>query len=880
MRNLCLVLLTVPLLLGPAALLAQAPDSARNAHAAAPVAVAVPGTGAITLDGRLTEDAWAAATPVTQFTQTDPVEGEPATERTEVRFLYSGEMLYIGARMYDSGKVSRRLGRRDAYLSDADRFTVTLDSYHDHRTAFRFSINPSGVRGDEAMSNDYWGDDSWDPVWEVETTVDADGWTAEMRIPLSQLRFSRADEQRWGVQLSRWISRKQESVVFAFTPKKERGGIARYGHLVGLEGLKPGKRLELLPYVSSRAEYREVPQQDAFANPYRDGSDFFAGAGLDLKFRVTSNLTLDATINPDFGQVELDPAQINLSAFETYYQEKRPFFVEGAEIFNFGSSGGCFGCPQMFYTRRIGAQPRGLPDWMLYSQRSALYTDYPDATTILGAAKLTGKTAGGWSIGVLEAVTAAERARFITEARENGEAVVEPLTNWFVGRVRRDFRNGQSSIGVLGTAVNRDLSEDYFVQRLRGSAYSAGIDFQHQWANRSWSLSGFLAASTVAGDSGVILAAQRAPARYYQRPDAAHLALNAAARTLNGVTAGLQLGKEAGEHWRGGVSVGTTTPGYEINDFGFQYSTDRIQSSAYLNYSENQPGPVFRRWSARANVGGEWNYGYDRLGTYLSLGGNGQLLNYWNGGFYANARPANLNDRLTRGGPLAASPASGNLSGHLFSDSRKPYTVGLFGGYGWNTAGGWSVYLSPDLGIKTAPNWSLSVGPSFSRSRDVAQYIGSVADSTATATFGRRYLFAPIDQTTLGIGTRLNYTFRPGLTLEGYLEPFLASGAYDDPRQLRAPRTFAFDPYTPPSPVDRDFNYLSLNGSAVARWEWRPSSTLFLVWQQQRGGYYGAFNNPAYPSLGRFNPGRDFGELWDLRPDNVFLLKVNYWLNP
>src|SRR5688572_14007559 len=487
-----------------AAIQAPAPDTA------APTAVAARATGELRIDGRLDEPAWSTAAPVTSFTQRDPNAGAPATERTEVRIVYDAEAVYVGARLFDSsGRPSSRLGRRDSELDGSDWFFVTFDSYHDHLTAFRFGVNPDGVRRDAKVGDDD-DDDSWDPGWDAAASRAATGWPAELRIPLSQLRFRTGDEQTWGLQLVREIARNNEESWFAFVPKRERSGVARYGHLAGMNGLVPSGRLELLPYLVTRARFN-TPAQDGdvtFGNPYRDGSEQTAELGLDLKYRVASNITLDATVNPDFGQVEVDPAVVNLTAFETRFEERRPFFIEGAEIFSFGGA-------ELFYSRRIGAPPPGrVPS-------SSVYDDMPENSTILAAAKLSGK-ARGWSLAVLDGVTGRERASYITSDGLSGKADVAPLSNYFVGRARREMREGQTVVGGMATSVHRDLGDDALASRVRSRAFAGGIDFAHEWADRKWSVSGHVAGSHIAGSSAVIDAAQRSSARYYQRPDATH----------------------------------------------------------------------------------------------------------------------------------------------------------------------------------------------------------------------------------------------------------------------------------------------------------------------------------------------------------------------
>lgn len=434
----------------------ESPGTPDPHMAASPRVLALRVDGGIRLDGLLDEDEWALAMPASHFIQTDPRDGLDATEPTEVRILYDDDALYIGARMHESrGAIKKRLGRRDSYLSDSDWFYVMLDSYHDHLTAYQFSVNPAGVKRDELTGGGGGGgfgrgDASWDAIWDVATTTDSAGWTAEIRIPFSQLRFKVAAEQVWGIQFSRRAISKEEVTVLSHTPKSERGGVARYGHLEGLRDIGPGRRLEVLPYTVSRVEYRDV----SAGNPFRDGSDFFTGAGVDLKYRLTSSLTLDATVNPDFGQVEVDPAVVNLSAFETSFDEKRPFFVEGSSIFRFDDM-------RLFYSRRIGRRPQG------GTPGGTQFSDVPVNTTILGAAKITGQTRTGWNIGVVQALTAEERAPYLDADALRGEATVEPLTNYLVVRAAKNLRSGETQLGGIVTAVNRDLSDEGLASALR-----------------------------------------------------------------------------------------------------------------------------------------------------------------------------------------------------------------------------------------------------------------------------------------------------------------------------------------------------------------------------------------------------------------------------
>ena len=848
----------------------------------APVVIAAPVIGDLEIDGQLDESAWTAATPVTSFTQRDPDPGAPATERTDVRILFDHAAVYVGARLFDStGEVSSRLARRDSWLPGSDWFTVAFDSYHDHLTAFRFGLNPDGVRRDEKISAGNDEDGSWDPVWTGAATRDARGWTAEMRIPLSQLRFRREDTQVWGIQLVREIARNAEESWFAFVPKSERAVVARYGHLVGLSSLAPRGRLELLPYVVTRARYDTPAESDevTFANPYRDGSEQSTSLGGDLKYRLASNLTLDATINPDFGQVEADPAVVNLTAFETRFQERRPFFNEGAEIFDFNGT-------ELFYSRRIGARPPGnVPD-------DAVYDDMPERSTILAAAKLTGKT-HGWSVALLDGVTGRERASYIDADGLRGVAPVAPRSNYVVGRARREMRAGQTVVGGMITSVHRDLADSVLASRVRSRAFAGGADFTHEWNARKWSLDGFLAGSLIEGTPAVITDAQRSSARYFQRPDATHLTLDSSATSLGGFAGRLRLRRPAGEHWRGDATVGTVSPGFETNDVGFQSRADEYAATATVQYVHEEPGRRLREWRLEGGPRASWNYDGDRIETRFNLEGRAELLNYWDGDFELNHALPALDDRLTRGGPLVRSPARTNLQVSIESDDRNAVTLDAGIDAWWGEAGSRTA-LELGIGLKPAPNWNISVGPEWSREHTSSQFVASVIDPLASSTFGIRYVFADLEQTELSLATHANVTFSPTLSLEAYARPFIGSGTFDGLKELVRPRAYEFTRYAEDGSIEGDdgeivvdpdgtgpaeafevddetFTTRSLRGSAVLRWEWRPGSTLFLVWQQQR---------ELEDASGDLRLRRDLRRLGRARPTNVFVLKATWWINP
>ena len=832
---------------------AQTGRPAEHPHGPRPVVQAVRTDAHIHIDGRLDEAAWSAAPVHSDFTQIDPEEGRPASQRTEVRILYDDNALYVGARLHDDGEITGRLGRRDMPLGDSDWFGVMLDSYHDHRTAFGFDVNPAGVRRDEIKVIEA-DDNSWDPVWDVATTVDEDGWTAEYRIPFSQLRFSADDVQSWGIQLERVIGRLREYSVSTFVPKSEQGGVPRYGHLEGVRDIEPGRRLELLPYAVLKGEY-----VDPGANPYRTDSEQSFSAGLDLKYRPTTNLTLDATINPDFGQVEVDPAVINLGVYETFFEEKRPFFIEGSEIFDFGSGQG----GQLFYSRRVGRVPQVAPP--------TPFADVPTATTILGAGKLSGRTGDGWSVGAVEALTQQETARYVGTGGLDRELVAEPLTNYFVGRARKDLRGGATAIGGIFTATNRSMEDGSPANRtLHSSAYAAGVDLRHEWADRSWALRGAVAVSRVAGTAEAITRTQRLSTHYFQRPDADHLDVDSTATSLTGAVAYLSLERQAGEHWRGLVTAATTTPGYEVNDLGFNYRTDRRDVQADLTYQENQPGRFLRSWYVTGSARREGNWDGRLIANWLTLTGFARHLDFWFlYGRLSHSLRAN-DDRLTRGGPMAVRPASTSAMLHGSTDARKPVILsGTLAGTR-DEFDGWNTNVDLTVTLRTSSRWNVAIGPTYTRRYVVAQYVTTAPNPDNTATFGADYIFAPLDYTEVGLETRLNLAFTPHLSLEVYAQPLLSNGAYGDPKVLTEPSSYDFAPYTGAAP-DRDFNLRSLRGNAVLRWEWRPGSTLYVAWQQSR---------QSYDPIDDFDFDRDRRALFDAQPDNILVIKASYWLNP
>ncbi len=854
----------------------------------APVILAAPLVGSIDVDGIPDEAAWAAADRSTDFTQLVPDEGQPVSERTEVRILVGPDALYVGGWFYDGepDRIRATLVRRDV-VSDFDYVIVSLDSRHDHNTSYAFTMTPSGAYQDAALGADGEYNFEWDPVWEGAARIGEAGWSAEWKIPFSQLRFESAEDAEWGIQVSRTIARKQETALFAFTPREERGGPHRYGHLRGLGQLRAPSGLELLPYATTRTERLNVPAGD----PFRSPSEEVYGVGLDLKYGLTSQLTLDATVNPDFGQVEVDPAVVNLTQYETFFPERRPFFTEGAEIFRYGFSGwdrDHSDLGDLFYSRRIGRAPQR----NLYGL-GAQYVDSPDQTTIAGAMKVSGRLGDKWSVGLLEATTLEEEGRYLTPEGDRRTTVVEPFSNYLVGRVRRDFRDGNSTLGGIATAVNRDLQEDALAEFLHSSAYVAGLDFRHMWKNREWYVTGTLTGSRVQGSADAILLTQRSPARYWQRPDAGHVRVDPRRTSMNGWRGSFSAGRGAGTHWRGSVRMQAQSPGFEANDLGFETRVDSWDLTVPIQYRDMEPDDRTRFYQIDFAPGFEWNFDGDLVGANLFVGSIQQWPNFWMSSTAIGVYPETDNDRLTRGGPVARHPSGFNVSQWISTDQRKPYSANLNFTYAVNGRGGWGYFPSLGVTFRPASAMEVSLAPTLRRSSAVAQYVAAIPDETADRTFGARYVFSDLDQTTLSMDTRVSWTFTPRVSFQLFLQPFLSSGDYSGFKELHQPRKWDWDVYgeergtiaetdqeiivdpdgdgaaAPFTLWNPDFNMRSLRGNAVLRWEYRPGSTLYLVWQQRR------FNRITD---GRFRFEEDYDALFRIPPENVFALKVSYWV--
>ena len=829
---------------------AVAQDSSRAAAEAGRALQAVRLAEAVIVDGMLDEAVWRTAPAADGFSQREPQEGAPATERTEVRFAYDDSALYVAARLHDRSPqgIVRRLGRRDAWL-DADVFVVYVDGYKDGRSGAYFSVNAGGTLGDGTLFNDDWDDDTWDGVWEGRVRVDDAGWSVEMR-PFSELRFHDRPEQVWGVNCRRLIARTKEGAYLVPRPKDQSGFVSRFLDLRGIQGIRPPARIAVTPYVTGRAELTGSEPGD----PFGDGSSHGASAGVDAKLGLGSNLTLDLTLNPDFGQVEVDPAVVNLSDVETFYPERRPFFIEGANLVDsFGFSGASnffgfnWGNPSFFYSRRIGRAPQG-------EVADADYSSSPSGTTILGAAKLTGKAFGQWSVSTLHAFTQREYAH-LQSAGDTSRAEVEPASYYGVFRTQRPFDDNRYGFGAVSTYAWRFFDDPALEDQINERALSLGAD---GWAfldrDKAWVLTGWAGFSDVRGTTQRIAAAQRSSLRYLQRPDADRVRFDGARTSLQGWAGRVTLNKEKGSFLLN-AALGAISPGFEVSDLGFQWRADVVNAHLWGSYRWTKPSRVARQANVDMAVFRSYDFDGNRTWEGVFTFAGIQLLNYYRLRGFAAYNPETVSTRLTRGGPRTLNPQGVEWELFAQSDERKPVLVRL----GWNGreyARRSENYRSAFGALEWRPgsNVSLGIEPRYEWGGTSAQYVETIDDALAEATYGQRYVFARLAQETFSAGIRLNWTFSPRVSLQLYAQPLVASGDYTDLGKLAQPLSYDFRRYTsvsltdaaytvdpdgdgasaPFSLDDPSFAFRSLRGNAVFRWEFRPGSTAYLVWTQTR----------------------------------------------
>jgi hypothetical protein len=888
MRPILLLILASLTLAGPA----RAALDARAAADALPPVRAVRLTDAVTIDGALDEPVWRGAPAITRLTQSDPYEDSAPSESTWVWVAYDDDALYVAARCWDAhpDSIVASLVRRDLWVP-SDRVVVYLDPFRDLRSGYFFSVSAAGVLWDGTLYNDVASDDSWDGVWQGRARRDGgthaddrSGWTCEMRIPFSQLRFRPGSEQVWGFNFRRRIERRSELDQLAWTPKKGSGFVSRFPRLVGVEDGHRSRSIEALPYTTGKAEYLAHAPGD----PFHDGSRYTPGMGGDLRMSAGNNLTLNATVNPDFSQVEVDPAVVNLSDVESFFQEKRPFFTENARIFGFGNEGAnhYWGFnwpePRFFYSRRIGRAPQGGAPF------EADFSDVPVATHILGAAKLTGKLSPSLNFGTLHALTGREEAKYSVDGVP-ARTEVEPSTYYGVARGLKELKGGYNGVGLMTTLVQRRFAGSALQDLLNEQSLMTGLDGWHFLDRRKlWVLSGWAAMSRVAGTEARMSGLQGNSLHYLQRPDREHYRVDSTATSLTGYGARVWLNKQEG-NLISNSAIGFMDPRFDVNDMGYQMQADVVTAHTGLQYHFTKPNRVQREAWLGEVVFESRDFDGHRTGAGYWQGYTANFANDYTLDSELMFVPLTVNDRRTRGGPVMKELTGTYWSLTLGTAARNRLVYSLHADQTTTPSAGhtdyWDIY--PAVEWKPATNFSIQVGPNYSRAIENAQYVRTVAaPGEVPADLGdQRYVFARMDQTLLSADIRLDVSFSTTLTMQTYIQPLICAGRYTDFKELARAGSYDFihygasyDPATrtvtpaggkPFRLRDPSFNSRSLRGNAVLRWEYRPGSVLYFVWTQQR---------TDQQAFGDLRLGPSTRRLFDAQANDVFLVKATYYL--
>lgn len=817
------------------------------------------------IDGKLDDECWKTGEWSGDFTQLLPKEGAKPSQDTKIKILYDDKNIYVAIRAFDTepSKISRKLGRRDELYGDMAG--INFDSYHDHRTGFEFSVTAAGQKIDLILFNPMAWDMNWNAVWYVKTGLEDSAWVAEYEIPLNQLRYSSDKEQVWGMHVWRWIDRLSEESDWEVQSMSGPGMLYAFGELKGIKDIPKSRRIEIMPYTLGKLKTFQKEPQNPFA---KNGNSFMGNFGLDAKIGLSSNFTADLTVNPDFGQVESDPSVMNLTAFETLYEEKRPFFLEGLNIFKFE-----MGDANLFYTRRIGHTPEYKPEL-----GENEYLKYPDNTSILSAVKISGKTSKGLAVGVLQSLTANENAQLYSGGKTK-DVRVEPLTNFTVGRIQQDYKEGNSTLGAIFTATNRFINDPY-LEGLNRNAFTGGIDFLTQWKEKKYFLDAKFIGSSINGSADAISNLQLSSARYYQRPDASHVSYDPKRTQLSGQGGNLKIGKGSGL-FRYSEEINWKSPGLELNDVGFMQMADRVEQETEISYFVNKPVSIFRTYSVGIHQSNNWDYAMNYENSSFFFTSAFEFLNKWGVAPSVHYGTDWLNTRILRGGQAVLIPAiwEGNFSAHTDVSKKIFANINVSkqsagNNHYRNTSYEASATVIPHNVLK------LSLSLNYSKTMDNLQYV-----DTKILNPENKYILAHLDQKTLGATFRIDYFITPEISLQYYGSPFASIGKYSEFKEITNARAknysdrfallnpvkmgdeYVFGSYSVNNP---DFTFNQFRSNLVFRWEYRPGSQLFFVWGNERTGW----KNESSAKVGKA-----MTQLKDVLPSNIFLIKLSYWFS-
>ncbi|MGH9384217.1 MAG: DUF5916 domain-containing protein [Vicinamibacterales bacterium] len=761
------------------------------------------------IDASLEDEVWRHAQVAGELVQWEPDNMSPLSEATSMQVAYDDRFLYVAIRCDDRTPdlIAAGLGRRDEF-PPTDTVGIGFDPRHDHQTGYVFATNPSGVQSDVYFFDDDNADRDFNAVWEVRAAVTDKGWVAEFRIPFSQLRFTASPDagQVWGFGIRRTIRRRSETGEWTGKPRGERGEVSRWGHLVFDASIRPPRRIEWQPYVLGGGT--RVPE---------GANDLDTGAGVDLRVGIGTSATLSATVNPDFAQVEQDPSVLNLTVFETFFPEKRPFFLEDSRTF-----APPYGIFQVFHSRRIGRRPDRFDLADGETER-----DRPDQTTILGAAKLTGK-ASKLTYGALTALTSSESAEVsVASASGKAQRLVEPLSSYNVVRLQRDV-GASSNVGVIATGVFRDRDRD---------AFTGGFDYNLKWDRNRASVNGHWVATRAPVDG-----------------------------TMKAGYGGVSNFNFSRKHFNVFSHFDHFDRGFKISDMGFFRSrANRTELNGGFGLEQPDPWRFLRSASMFFNAGQGWNDERLILGRFMGGGGFLTFKNFWSMGSGLFHGFQTFDDLDTRGGPPILSPAGNSMFFFVESDSRKAWRANVGANADWNEAGGWGARVGPELSVQPSARLQASVSTNVNVARDHAQWI----ENTDTDGDGTKdHVYGTLKRHVVDMTFRATYAIQRDLTLQVFLQPFVAVGEYTDVRRLARPRSYEFAPATLAD--NPDFNNKSVRGNIVLRWEYIRGSTLFVAWNMSA-------SDDARPGVFRFS--RDIRDAFRAPGTHAVLVKVSYWLS-
>ncbi len=827
------------------------------------------------IDGKLDDECWKKGTWAGNFTQWIPNEGAKPSQPTELNLQYDDKNLYVAFRAHDSEpeKIHRHSGLRDEFAGDI--VGINFDSNRDYRTGFEFNLTAWGQKIDLVLFNPENWDTNWNAVWKGKTGLEDSAWVAEMEIPLSQLRYSKKDEQVWGMHSWRWISRIQEESDWEIQTRTGPGVMYNFGELRGISGLKKSRRLEIMPFALGDLK----TMKNEPGNPFMKGGREWGGnMGLDAKIGVSSNFTVDLTVNPDFGQVESDPSVMNLTAFETFYEEKRPFFLEGLTIFDYK-----FDNQSLFYSRRIGHAPS-----LQAGAGPGGFVKTPDKTAILDAVKFSGTSSDGLAIGVIQSLTSNEFARISDSNGKIGKKEIEPLTNYLIARIQKGYNEGTTTFGGMVTSTNRFINSND-LNFLPANAYTGGLDLLHRWKDKKYFIDARLIGSYIDGSSEAIKVLQQSSARYYQRPGARYLRYDTTSTKLSGYGGKFRIGKGAKGLWKYSTGVTWLSPGLELNDAGYMQTADEINQETEITYFVTQPVGIFRTYSMNLEQFNSWNFNGTYLGSGSHLSLNSEFLNQWKLGLNFIYHSRAYDTKILRGGFDMLMPSNFMFFGNIGTDPSKKFIADFK--YSHEKTGsnsGYSTVIEPKITFRPVQSLRIRLSGNYQKNKDRLQYV-----ATKDFMSDKSYILGKIDQKTLGLTLKIDFNLTPEFSIQYYGSPFVSRGSYSEFKHITNPSAGKYDDrfsifstplltnnnyfmdenndlvpdYYFPNP---DFNFHQFRSNLVAKWEYRLGSFIYLIWSSERTGYTDKPDDSIKES---------FRQLGKVIPNNIFLIKLSYWFS-